>query len=78
MRWQKFITPEARREATRLAREARIAKRLERVRARAALEFATLTPADLGRLTRAIEQERVARLQFAALEAARKRREARA
>jgi 16S rRNA U1498 N3-methylase RsmE len=75
LRNQQEVTPEQRRARTRVAREARDAKRLDRARARAAeLGFDALTPAELERLQSALEAERVARMQLASSDAARRRR----
>lgn len=72
------VTLEQRRERTRAAREARDAIRLERARAKAAeLGHGALTTAELDRLTAALEAERVARLQLASADAARRRKAAR-
>lgn len=71
------VTLEQRRERTRAARQAREARRLESARAKAAeLGFDALSPADLDRLTAALEAERIARLQLASGDAARRRRAA--
>ena len=71
------ITLEQRRERTRAARQAREAIRLERARAKAAeLGFDALSPAELDRLAAALEAERIARLQLASGDAARRRKAA--
>lgn len=72
------VTLEQRRERTRAARQAREAIRLERARAKAAeLGHEALTTAELDRLAAALEAERVARLQLASGDAARRRKAAR-
>jgi light-regulated signal transduction histidine kinase (bacteriophytochrome) len=76
-RYQQAVTLEQRREITRAAREANAARRLIVAREKAAalgLDSATLSPADLERLRAALVQERMARMQLASIEAARKRR----
>ena len=75
VRNQRELSSEQRRARTAAAREARAARRQERARARAAeLGFNALSPAELERLEAAVEAERVARLQLAASDAARRRR----
>jgi hypothetical protein len=77
-RWARTIGPEARRQATAKAREARARRRLDRIRDTAVeLGFSALTPAELADLERALEAERIARLQLSSVEAARARRGAR-
>lgn len=74
-RWQRTVTVEARREATAKARQAQAALRVEAAKARALeLGFEELSPADLQRLSDALEAERQARLTLAASDAARRRR----
>jgi hypothetical protein len=69
------VTLDQRRARTRAAREAREAQRLEAAQAKALeLGFDSLSPADLDRMAAAFEAERIARLQLASSDAARRRR----
>jgi hypothetical protein len=69
------VTLEQRRERTRAARQAREGKRLDLARAKAAeLGHGALTAAELDRLAAALEAERIARLQLASGDAARRRK----